>query len=90
VKNVEAVVQKLPAGAKIIPGHGPLAARQDLERFHQMLVETTGLVHRAVGGGKSLEQVKGAGVPEKYKEWGTGFISTDRWLESVFNSVKKN
>ncbi|MBI2924860.1 MAG: MBL fold metallo-hydrolase [Verrucomicrobia bacterium] len=89
VKNVETVLQKLPAGAKIIPGHGPLATREDLEKFHQMLVETTGLVRKAIDEGKTLEQVKAAGLPEKWKDWGTGFINTSRWLEIVFNNLDK-
>src|ERR1043165_1052276 len=37
-RNVEAVLAKVPAGAKIIPGHGPLATIEDLKKFHQTLV----------------------------------------------------
>jgi glyoxylase-like metal-dependent hydrolase (beta-lactamase superfamily II) len=87
-KDVGEVLKKVPADAKIIPGHGPLATVADLKRFHAMLVETTGLVQQAIATGKTLEQIKAAGVPEPWQAWGTGFISTSRWLETCYNSLK--
>ena len=87
-KNVGDVLQKLPDDVKIIPGHGPLGTKKDLKTFHDMLVETTGIVRKAIGEGKSLEEVKTAGLPEKYKEWGTGFINNARYIEIVYNNLK--
>ncbi len=89
LNNIEAALKLIPADAKIIPGHGPLATRADLEKFRDMLVETAALVKKAVADGKSLADVKAAGVSEKYKDWGTGFINTSRWLEIAFNSLSK-
>jgi cyclase len=88
VKNVATALEKLPAEAKIIPGHGPLATKKDLEKFHQMLVETLSTVRKAIAEGKTVEQVKSAGLPETWKDWGSGFINTSRWLEIVYNSLK--
>jgi glyoxylase-like metal-dependent hydrolase (beta-lactamase superfamily II) len=89
LKNIEAALEKIPADAKIIPGHGALATRADLEKYRDMIVETTGLVKKALADGKSLADVKAAGLPEKYKSWGTGFISASRWLEFSYNSLSK-
>ena len=88
-KNVANALQKLPDTVKIIPGHGPLATKKDLQTFHDMLEETTGIIRKAIADGKSLEQVKAAGLPEKYKEWGTGFINHSRSIEIVYNDLKK-
>lgn len=88
IRNVEAVLTWIPADAKVIPGHGPLSTVEDLRRFHAMLVETTGIVRKAIQDGKTLEQVKAEGLPEKWKEWGAGFINTPRWLEISYNSLK--
>jgi len=89
LKNIEAALEKIPADAKIIPGHGALATRSDLEKYRDMLVETTGLVKKAIADGKSLADVKAAGLPEKYKSWGSGFINASRWLEFSYNSLSK-
>jgi glyoxylase-like metal-dependent hydrolase (beta-lactamase superfamily II) len=89
LKSIETALEKIPADAKIIPGHGALGTRADLEKYRDMLVETTGLVKKAIAEGKSLADVKAAGVPEKYKDWGSGFINTSRWLEISFNSLSK-
>jgi cyclase len=88
VKNVENALQKISDETQIIPGHGPLATKKDLKAFHEMLIETTGIIRKAIAEGKSLEQVKAAGFPEKYKEWGTGFINHSRYIEIVYNNLK--
>lgn len=89
LKVIEAALEKVPADAKIIPGHGALATKADLEKYRDMLVETITLVKKAHADGKTLADVKAAGMPEKYKEWGTGFINASRWLEFAYNSLGK-
>ena len=79
-------IKQIPADAKLIPGHGPLATIDDLKTYHQTLVETSTLVQAEMKKGRSLEEIKKAGLPEKYKEWGSGFIKTDFWIETVHRS----
>jgi glyoxylase-like metal-dependent hydrolase (beta-lactamase superfamily II) len=89
LKIIETALEKIPADAKIIPGHGALASRADLEKYRDMLVDTTSLVKKAIADGKSVADVKAAGLPEKYKDWSSGFINTSRWLEVSYNSLSK-
>jgi cyclase len=89
LKITESALQIIPANAKIIPGHGALATRADLEQYRDMLTDTIALVKKAHADGQSLADVKAAGMPEKYKTWGTGFINTSRWLEISYNSLGK-
>jgi hypothetical protein len=39
--------------------------------------------------GKTLAQLKTAGLPAEWKTWGTGFINTDAWIETIFNSLSQ-
>ena len=39
--------------------------------------------------GLTLDEIKKAGLPEKYKAYGSGFIKTDAWIETVYNSYSK-
>ena len=89
VKNVGEVLAKLPPGAKIIPGHGALATADDLKAYQRMLLETTGIVKRKIAAKKSLAQIKKEGLPEEWKSWGTGFIKTEAWIETLYRSFTR-
>jgi glyoxylase-like metal-dependent hydrolase (beta-lactamase superfamily II) len=86
-RNVGEILKKLPAGVKIIPGHGPLSTLEDLKLYHRMLVETTGLVRQRMSAGKTLDQIKAEGLPAEWTVWGSGFIKTDRWIETIYRSL---
>ena len=89
LKTVATVLEKIPADAKIIPGHGTLATVDDLKKYHAMLQETTAIVKAGIAERKSLEDLKAAGLPNEFKEFGTGFIKTDRWIETIYNSATR-
>ena len=89
-RNVAEVIAKAPAGVKIIPGHGPLSTLEDLRAYHSMLVETTETVRTRLRAGRTLEQVKAEGLPDKWKSWGTGFVKTDQWVETIYRSLQKS
>lgn len=86
-KNVGEIITRIPAGAKLIPGHGPLSTIEDLMNYHNMLVTTTDIVRQKIAAGKTLDQIKTEGLPDTWKPWGTGFIKTDMWLEIVYRSL---
>jgi cyclase len=88
-KNVGEIIPKLPAGVKLIPGHGPISTIDDLKAYHRMLLETTEIVRKKIAAKKSLDQVKKEGLPAEWKSWGEGFIKTDQWLELVYRSLTK-
>ncbi|MBA3355933.1 MAG: MBL fold metallo-hydrolase [Pyrinomonadaceae bacterium] len=88
-KNIGEILGKLPAGAKLIPGHGPISTADDLKLYHRMLVETTDIVRKKLAAGKTLAEIKTEGLPEEWKSWGTGFIKTDFWIETIHTSLSK-
>ena len=88
-KNIAAVIKKLPADVKLIPGHGPVSTLDDLKTYHRMLVETTNIVRAAMAAGKSLEEIKAEGLPEEWSSWGSGFIPAERWLETIHASLSR-
>jgi len=87
IRNIGEIIGKIPAGAKLIPGHGPISTIDDLKNYHRMLQQTTEIVRQKIAGGKTLEQVKSEGLPAEWEPWGTGFIKTDRWLETIYKSL---
>lgn len=86
VRNIGELIQMIPADAKLIPGHGPVSTVDDLKDYYAMLVDTTLTVRKEMKAGRTLEQIKAAGLPDKYKEAGSGFINQDTWLETIYKS----
>jgi len=87
VRNIGNILAKLPPDVKIIPGHGPIATIENVRQYQQVLVETVDIVRKQALAGKSLDEVKAAGLPAKYDSWGKGFISTPIWIETVYRSL---
>ncbi len=86
IKNVGELITQIPSDAKLIPGHGEVSTLDGLKTYRQMLVETTDVVRKAMDKKKSLEEIQKAGLPEKYKSWGDGFIKTDAWIKTIYDS----
>ncbi len=87
IKNIGEIIGKIPTGAKLIPGHGPISTIDDLKTYHGMLQQTTEIVRQKIAAGKTLDQVKSEGLPAEWASWGTGFIKTDRWVETIYRSL---
>jgi len=86
-EGVGRVLAEIPADAQIIPGHGPLSSVDDLRLYHRMLTETIGSVRRQLDEGATLDEIRARGVSDEWSGWGDGFISTDRWLETIVQSL---
>ena len=53
-KNIGEIIPKVPAGAKLIPGHGPISTIDDLKAYHRMLIETTEIVRKKIAAKKKV------------------------------------
>ena len=86
-ENIEKILGQMPADVKIIPGHGPLSTKTDLQGYLAMLKETTAHVRQRIEAGKDLKAIQAEGLPEKWKEWGSGFIKTEDWITLIHTSL---
>ncbi len=87
----EDVLRTAPADSRIVPGHGAVASLADLREYTQMLTETSARVSSALAAGKTLEQMKQAKLLAAWSERyapAKGFINTDAFLESLYNSLR--
>ncbi len=89
INNIATLIRQIPPDAKLIPGHGPLATIEDLKTYHQTIVDTANLIQAEMKKGKSADEIRKMGLPEKYKVWGSGFIKTDMWIDIVHRSYSK-
>jgi glyoxylase-like metal-dependent hydrolase (beta-lactamase superfamily II) len=84
----EKVLAEVPDDVKIIPGHGPLATKDDLRKFIAVLKETSAAVEAGIKKGKTLDQLKQEKVLAKWDSWGQAFIKTDMFTEILYDSLK--
>ena len=83
----EKVAAMLPADVKVIPGHGDLSNLDDVRAFAKMLRETTAVVQKALDQHKTLDQMKKEKILAAWQKYGSGFINTDAYIETVYNSL---
>jgi len=94
--RVEGVVAAVERGlklagpsTKIIPGHGPLATRADLQAYRDMLATVSGRIREQVRAGRSLEQAQQAKPTAEFDDaWGKGFLEPDRFVEMLYKNLQ--
>ena len=73
----------------IIPGHGPLATRADLERDLDVLIDCKARVKALVDQGKSESEVLAANPLDVYHEgWNWDFITTERMTQTLYRDLR--
>jgi cyclase len=82
---IEEIMPKLPPDVKVIPGHGDISNLEDVRVYVTMLKETWAAVEKGVQQGKTLDQLKQEKVLDPWKKWSGDFISTDAFLETIYN-----
>lgn len=76
---------------KIIPGHGPLASKADLQASVDMLEESAARVQVAIATGKSEDEVVAENPLARFDaDWTWGFINTERLTRTIYRDLTAN
>lgn len=89
LQNLDRLLGELADDVKIIPGHGPLATKQDLRDFRQLIQESVDYIQQQIGAGKDEDAIARDGLPDKFDGAGDGFISERRWIGIVHNDLTR-
>jgi glyoxylase-like metal-dependent hydrolase (beta-lactamase superfamily II) len=90
IASADAVLSRSDANTKIIPGHGALANKADLQRFHDMLVAVRGKIQALIDLGMSEDEVFAAGPTAEFDAaWGQGFMTPENFTRFAYQSLKK-
>lgn len=72
----------------IIPGHGPVASRADLQAAADMLADAEARVEALVLEGMTADEVVAANPLADYHDtWNWGFITTERMTRTIYRSL---
>jgi cyclase len=85
------VLRRVPADARVVPGHGEIAGVSDLREYLQMLTDTSAAVAGALKAGKTLAQMKQERILGRWSERYSppkAFVDTDAFTETLYNSLR--
>ena len=87
IKSAETVLALADDKTKIIPGHGPLATKADLQKYHAMLLTVQERVTAAKAAGKTAEQWAASNpFADLDADWGKSSIKTPMFTKMVFDA----
>jgi cyclase len=90
IASADAVLSRADANTKIIPGHGALANKADMQRFHDMLVAVRGKLQALIDQGMSEDEVVAARPTAEFDAaWGQGFMTPENFTRFSYQSLKK-
>lgn len=84
--NIKSILDKIDDTVQIIPGHGPVSSRDDLQTYYRLIRETTMLVSEKMASGKSLNEIKEAGLQEEWESWSWFLVTPEKWIEAIYGS----
>jgi glyoxylase-like metal-dependent hydrolase (beta-lactamase superfamily II) len=85
IHNSAMIVKMTDAQTKIVPGHGPVATKADVQKFHDVLADVNGSVSALIKQGKTADEVLAAGPSKKYDaEFGNGFMKGDQFVKLLY------
>lgn len=88
VGSAETMLEMADNNTRIIPGHGPVSSKKDLEAYHKMLTTARDRIGKLKNEGKSLDDVKAAKPMADYDDThGKGFINAETFLTLVYNTL---
>lgn len=92
INALSSVLMLVDEETKIIPGHGDLASIDDIKYTHSMLTDLHKKVNKLLLENKTEAEIVGmTNLTKQYDEdgYGSGFISTERMLKTIYDSITK-
>lgn len=89
-RSIDLVLELADAETVIIPGHGPIANRDDLIAYRDMLTKARDAISPLIADGKSVEEIVAAAPTKEFDaQWGGGFLNPERFLRVMHAALTK-
>ncbi len=89
IANVQKMLEEIPADARIIPGHGPIATTKELRAYLTMLQGTSAIVEAGIKAGKTADQLKKEKALAKFDSWTHGFFKADDFIDLLYKDLSR-
>jgi glyoxylase-like metal-dependent hydrolase (beta-lactamase superfamily II) len=90
VAAADRVLALADAQTQIIPGHGPLANKADLQAYRDMLATVSQRIRAQRAAGQSNEQIAASAPSAEFDaKFGGGFIQADRFVQMMLGAMAR-
>ncbi len=88
IRAVKKILSLIDDKTKIIPGHGPLGDKAQLEMYLEMLNTAYERLRTLKAEGKTAQEAAAAKpLADLEENWGDGIFTGDRWIEIIYGGV---
>jgi glyoxylase-like metal-dependent hydrolase (beta-lactamase superfamily II) len=88
IHSVDQILAQTNQQTRIVPGHGPVATRADLQDYRDMLVQVRQRVTGLITAGKTIDEAMTAAPTKDFDaKWGSGYVAPDVFVKMVFSSL---
>jgi len=88
IRGVDRLLALADDKTKIIPGHGPLGDKAQLETYRQMLATAYERLRKLKAEGKTAQEAAATKpLADLEATWGKGMFTGDRWIEIIYPGV---
>lgn len=88
IAGVDQILEIADEQTRIIPGHGALANKADLETYRSMLQTALERLSALKAEGKTAQEAMAAEPLKDLEEtWGNGMFNGSRWIEIIYEGV---
>ncbi|WP_421784716.1 MBL fold metallo-hydrolase [Hyphobacterium sp.] len=88
IAAMELAYEMAGADTQVVPGHGPLSTREDIQASIDMVRATQAIIAPMAADGMSLEEVLAADPLAAYHDdWNWGFICTPRMVATLYHDA---
>jgi glyoxylase-like metal-dependent hydrolase (beta-lactamase superfamily II) len=88
VRSLDQAIALTNADTVIIPGHGPLASKDDLIAWRGMIATSIDRVRSLKEAGRTLEDAKAARPLAGLSSNPAGFVPEDAFVEAIWRSLE--
>ncbi len=91
IHSIDQILAQSDERTKIVPGHGPVATRADLQDYRDMLAQVRQRIQALIASGKTIEEAVAAAPTKDFdNKWGGGYVFPDVFTEMAFSSLVGN
>jgi len=85
IEDVAAVLARIDEQTLVIPGHGEVGGKADLQAYHHMLQTVNARILALKAQGKTIEETKAARPTAEFDaKWGAGPFAPDVWVSMLY------